>query len=315
MDARHAQMHDLTDDLRWDDLRILLAVSRAGSFTAAAAALEVEQSTVSRRMAALEEVVGRPLFDRLRTGPRPTESMVRIAPRLERIEAEIRALLDDVRAEETEVRGRVRLALTESMAVHVVIPHLLRELRTAHPRLEVDLLTSDFAADLGRREADLALRFFRPSDGDFVVRRVAKLRTALLAHRDYARRERALQELDVIALELPGIDTHEAAYLRRHLPVEPRMRTTGYLAQVEAVRAGLGVALLARSLRRLDPELVELDLGLPAGPTLDVYLVCPKSLRPVPRVAAVFEALERALPALERDPGEGRARPVRRGRG
>jgi DNA-binding transcriptional LysR family regulator len=293
-----AWMHDPLDQLRWDDLRVVLAVLRAGSFSAAAVALGVEQSTVSRRIAALEQLLGATLFDRLPTGPRPAELVTALRARLERVEAEIHAVLDGVRARDPTVRGRVRLALTEALAVYVVIPRVLAALRTQHPHLEVDLITSDLAADLGRREADLALRFFRPTGGDLVARRITRLRTAVLAHRDYAGIGRPAAALDWIALELPGIAAPEQAFLAEHVRAAPTMRTNGYLAQVEAVRAGLGVALLARALLATNPSLVALDLGLPEGPRLDLWLACPKTLRDVPRVAAVWRALEAALPAL-----------------
>ena len=76
------------------------------------------------------------------------------------------------------------------------------------------------------------------------------------------------------------------------------MKTTSHLAQVEAVRAGLGAAVLTRALTRIDPNLVELDLGLPSPGTLDVYLVAPRTLRAVPRIKGVWEWLERELLAF-----------------
>ena len=78
------------------------------------------------------------------------------------------------------------------------------------------------------------------------------------------------------------------------------MRTNSHLAQIEAVRAGLGVALLARAIRQLDPALVELDLGLPPGPTLELWLVTPRTLAQVPRVRAVWDFLAQRLQSLER---------------
>lgn len=300
-------MHAYRDGLRWDDLRVLLAVLREGSFSAAAIALGIEQSTVSRRIAALEETLAQPLFERHRQGPRPTEIADSLRARLERIEGDVRALVDTVEARDPEVRGRVRLALTESLAVHAVIPRFLSPLRAMHPHLDIDLVTGDAAVDLARREADLALRFFRPTGDDLVVKRVALMQTAVLASRKYGGLARTkVTELDWISYELPGIETPENAYLRRHVAVEPILRTNGFMAQVEAVRAGLGVGLLARSLSLIDPELVELDLGLPNGPTLELWLVCPKSLREVPRVDAVWTALENALSVL------GGVRPRRR---
>lgn len=300
VDAIHAWMHEKDSALRWDDLKILLAVIREGSFTAASERLGVEQSTVSRRIAALEESLDVVLFDRHRGGPKPTEVALAIRERLERIDAEARGIADALEARELEVRGRVRLALTESLAVHAVIPHLLSSLRSEHPGLAVDLVTSDQVADLTRRDADLAIRFFRPTDGDLVTKRVAQMRTSVLAHRSYEGVGRDdPKRLDWILHELPGIDTPEARFLREVVGVEPAMRTTGYMAQVAAVQAGLGVAVLASSLRILDPGLVELELGLPKGPTLELWLACPKGLRDVPRVAAVWSALERSLPRLE----------------
>lgn len=291
-------MHTL-EPSRWDDLRIFLAVMREGSFTAAASALGVEQSTVSRRIASLETELGAGLFDRTPLGPRPTELAERLRAHAERVEAEVRAFADAASGHEREPKGRVRLALTESMAIHVVIPNVLRALREKHPELDVDLVTSDLATDLDRREADLAIRFFRPTQGDLVAKRVARMPMGVLARRDLAHRKRRKPEaFDWISFEIPGVPMPDAAWLAAHVKVPPRMRTTSYLSQVEAVRAGLGVAMLVRTLLRLDPELVELDLGLPPGPVLELWLVTPSNLRDVPRVAAVWDFLEARLGEL-----------------
>lgn len=306
MDDAHAIMHGMNElhgppgaSLRWDDLAVLLAVLRAGSFTAASEMLGVEQSTVSRRIAALERALGASLFDRLATGPRATELGERLRAHAERIEAEVHGLVDHARGEQREIRGRVRVALTESLAVQVVIPHLLGELRALHPQLDVDLVTSDLSADLGRREADVALRFYRPETGDLVAKRVATMRTAVLAHRSYPkRRSRSLASHDWVALSLPGVRTADEALLES-CGIEPRMRTNSHLAQVEAVRAGLGVALLTRSLLKLDPGLVVLPLELPALPSVELWLVTPRPLRTIPRIDAVVRFFERKLVVLE----------------
>jgi DNA-binding transcriptional LysR family regulator len=296
----HAAMHKLSDPARWDDLKVLLAVLREGSFSGAGQALGIEQSTVSRRIAALESALETTLFDRAPSGPRASELALSLRGPAERVEAEVQGLLDLVAAHHGAVEGRVRLALTESFAVHVVIPHALGALRALYPRLSVDLLVGERVADLSQREADLALRFVRPSQGDLLVKRVARLRTAVLAHRRYLEgRELAPEQLDWIVLDLPGAASPDGAYLAAHMRVEPALRTTGHLAQVEAVRAGLGVALLARSLLCLDSELVPLELGLPEGPTLELWLVAPRGLSQVPRVRAVWEFLEQDLRSLE----------------
>lgn len=292
-------MHGPVDDLRWDDLRVLLAVLRAGSFTKAAHVLAVEQSTVSRRIAALEEALSAPLFERHGGAPTPTELAERLRERAERVEAEVQGFVDVALGHERAIRGRVRVALTEAFAVQVVIPHMLADLRARYPHLDVDLVTSDLAADLSRREADIALRFFRPPSGDLVTRRVATMPMSVIGNAAYlAGKPSRFDALDWIAFHLPGVRSPEDDFHENVVKHEPRMRTNSYLALVEAVRAGLGVALLTRSLLRLDPRLVALPIELPGAPSIDLWLVTPRALRAVPRVDAVFRYFEEKLPEL-----------------
>jgi DNA-binding transcriptional LysR family regulator len=292
------------DPTRWDDLRVLLAILRQGSFSGAATSLSVEQSTVSRRIAALEAALGGALFDRTPAGPRPTELALELRAHAERVEREVQGLLDQASAQHGAVAGRIRLATTESFAVHVLIPRLLGPLRARHPELRVDLVLGERAADLSQREADLALRFFRPSEGDLVAKRIAVMPTAVLAHERYLERfgpepgGLRFEQLDWIVPEYPHPMQSATEQLLERAGVEPLLRTSGHLAQVEAVRAGLGVALLTRTLLRLDPGLRVLELGLPPTPTVELWLVAPRGLSKLPRVRAVWEFLEAELATL-----------------
>jgi DNA-binding transcriptional LysR family regulator len=281
---------------RWDDLNLLLAVARAGSFTHAAKLLGIEQSTVSRRMRTLEDSLGVALFER-----HPQKSVLTpvgetLLRRAEAVEAEVHALCDEAGGVERDVKGLVRVALTESIAVYGVIPRVLPKLRKQYPELRLELMTSYLAADLGHRDAEIALRFFRPQSGDLVAQRIVTMQTTLLAHKRLA--GRSLSELDFVTVALEGLPTLETEFLRKHLGKEPHLVTSSYLVQVEAVRAGLGAALLPRNLLRLDSSLVELDLRVPRGPLLELWLVTPRSLRRVPRIDAVWTALENGLTEL-----------------
>ena len=302
-------LHTLPLPARWDDLRVLLAVLREGSFSGAAAVLAVEQSTVSRRVAALEAALGAVLFDRTPSGPRATELALRLRPAAERMEAELSSLIDLSASMTEQIEGRVRLAVTSSFAVQIVIPFVLPALRTQYPALHVDLIVDERAADLIQREADLALRFFRPTEGDLLAKRIAQLPTAALAHRSYAE-GRALrpEAFDWIVMELAGGSSpaggslnasFDSAFLSAHAKITPIMFSTSHLVQIEAVRAGLGAAMLVRALRQLYPELIELELGLPPGPTVEMWLVAPRTLASVPRVRAVWDFLAARLGALE----------------
>lgn len=281
---------------RWDDLALLLAVARAGSFTSAARQLGIEQSTVSRRVQGLEEALGVTLFERRAKQSVLTPVGERLLRRAEAVEAEVQAFTDEARGTERDVRGRVRLALTESVAAYAVLPRVLPILRKEHPELSLELLTSYGVADLGHREAEIALRFFRPRSGDLVTSRIVTMQTAWLAHRRLCKRAR--EKLDFIGVHLEGLKTPEEVFLDKHIGKKPWLVTSSYMTQVEAVRAGLGVALVPRSLKRVDPNLVELDLGTPQGPVLELWLVAPRSLRKVPRIDAVWSLLERELRVL-----------------
>lgn len=296
------------DAYRWDDLRVFLAVLRAGSFSAAAQQLGVEQSTVSRRVAALERSVGGPLFDRRSTGPVATALGGTLAPLAEQVERQARAVLEAAAATGHAVEGRVRLAVTESFAVQVVIPFVLRGLLDKHPGLQLDLVVDDRAADLAHREADLAIRHFRPPVGDLVIRQLANFERGYVASADYAETAagRAPEDLTWLVQHLPGGSYGDEAFIDAHVGCAARVRTTGHLALIAAARAGLGVAMLTDAQRALDPALVPMALPMPAPAPVGVWLVAPLSLRAVPRVAAVWSHLELELPGALAPLGTGR---------
>jgi DNA-binding transcriptional LysR family regulator len=287
---------------RWDDIRYFLAVLHEGSFTRAAEALGTEQSTVSRRIAALEEALGVVLFERGRRAPVATEAAQRLRESAERIEAEVGRFADDavgVRAQ--PVAGRVRLALTEELAISFVIPKVLVPLRAEHPELMVDLITGYRAADLVGHEADVALRFFQTERGDLVGRRIARFETGVLSARRYAQanRRRPLRELDWITVALAGVATPESAWVAAHVAAPPRMICSSYQVQVAAIRAGLGVGIGPRVFARFNPEFVVLERGAPPLPALDLFVVTRRAIRTLPRVVALIDALAAAFAALE----------------
>lgn len=281
----------------WDDLRLFLEVARSGSFTAAGAALGVDQATVSRRMAGLEAKLAAALFERRPQGSALTVLGEKVEQHAEAMEAQLHALVDAASGHEREIEGVVRVALTESIAVHTVIPRVLPKLFEAYPKLTVRLSTSYEVEELGHRQAEVALRFFRPESGDFVAQRIARMKTALIGHRRFRRMPRA--DWPVIGAELGERQSLESRYLERHLRRPPQLVVSSYVSQIEAVRAGLGVALLAKSVLALAPQLVELDRELPAPPELELWLVAPRSLRDVPRIAAVWTALQEGLAFLD----------------
>jgi DNA-binding transcriptional LysR family regulator len=290
----------MASSLQWDDVRLFLAAAREGGFGAGARALGTMQSTVSRRVAALERSLGVRLFERTPTGIELTAAGRRVVALSEPAELALSSLSDVEGVTAPKVTGVVRLALTETLASLFVIPRVLPGLLDAWPELTVDLVVSDDAADLARREADLALRFFLPAKGDFITRRVARLEVAPLVHRRRAR-QLASKGPAMWPWVSVGRESPEEAWLTA-LQARPRVTTTSFHTQLEVVRQGLGVGALPRLMTVLCPELVELPLGGDVkAPFVDLFLVTPRGLRAAPRVAVVFDALKRAFDAAASD--------------
>jgi DNA-binding transcriptional LysR family regulator len=278
---------------RWDDLRIFLAAFREGSCAAAGARLGVNQSTISRRISALESDLGVRLFDRTPDGLVPTAAAEEIVPRAELFEATAAELVDAVEGLDTRLSGVVRVASPDLIASELLAPALPDFLRE-RPGLRLELISGDAIVDLSRREADLALRFVRPESGDLIVRRVGTLRFGaygskayLDAHRGESAEELAWLDWDTTQAHLP-----DAAWLHTAFTgVQPVLRTNSLGVRLRATRAGLGVAVLARPLAERYPELEALE-GMPDIPEVPVWLVGHRALRNLPRIKAVWAFLE-----------------------
>lgn len=286
----------------WDAVRFFLAVAREGSFSRAARALGADQSTVSRRVAVLEDALGQRLFERGSRAVVPSALARQLLEPALAVERSMLALVDQASAGESRASGRVRVALTEGLAQHVVAPRILPTLLERHPELAIELVVGDEAVDLQRHEADVALRFFRTPRGELVGQRVARLERAPLVSQAARRRLRGVapRELPWIAYVHPGYVAPERAWLEALGAPRARLECTSVETQLALVRAGLGVAVAPRSLIETIPDLCVLDgVDLPAIPPLELHVVTRAAIRRVPRVAAVYEALVAGLRVLD----------------
>jgi DNA-binding transcriptional LysR family regulator len=285
---------------RWDDVRFFLAAARTGSFTRAARVLGTDQSTVSRRLAALEAEIGAPLFERTPRGPVSTEIGARLRGQAERVEAEMRRFADTALQGDTRPRGLVRIATIESMAIHFLVPRVLPALARTHPEIDVTLPTGVRALDLANQEADVALRFFRSARGDLVGRRLARLPVGVLGKRPLVKKleGRPASALPWIVVDLPGIDTPESAWLAEQGCDRAVLRCTSYEVQLAAIQAGLGVGLVPRAALPLHRDLAALE-GLPPAPVLELHLVTRRAIRALPRIRAVIDCITEHLASLD----------------
>lgn len=289
------------EDWDWDDVRFFLAAADEGGFGAAARRLGTQQSTVSRRVAALETELGAALFERTATGLVLTALGARVRAAADEMAGAALRVRDLAASEVHAIEGLVRVATTETVASVLIVPRVLPALLAQHPGLSIDLVVSDTASDLVRREADVAVRFFRTPSGDLLTKRVARLETAVAASPAIAGTlaSEPPSRWPFVDVSLPIGETPEDEWRRTYAGRTARLSTTSFHTQLEAVRAGLGVAVLPAELATaLGLVPLPLPAEVPPPPALDTYLVVPRSLRDVPRVQAVAEALTHALRGL-----------------
>jgi len=158
----------------WNDARLVLAVARTGGLVAAAKVLQVDHSTVFRRLALLEARLG-PLFEREPGGTyRPTVAGARTALAAERMEDEVHGLARDLAGQDRRLAGRLRVTCSETLAYQLLTTYIAG-FRTAQPGILIELAVEGRLLNLSRREADVALRVSRPREGDLWGRKLADI--------------------------------------------------------------------------------------------------------------------------------------------
>lgn len=278
----------------WDDLKPFLAVARHGSTTAAARALQVDQSTVQRRIAGLERRVGQALVERHPDGYRLTAFGDELRPLAEAVERQVAALEQRIRDSGRELNGIVRLTCPEPLVQRIVQSPLLDRLHSAHPRLRVEFVTSDRYLDLWKGEADVALRSGDTVDGKLVGRKVADSLWAVYASRAYVQRAGSPACMAETAghpwIMLDGSMARHRSnqWLQQALPpVRVGATSSSVLGLVHSAKAGVGIAALPTALGDAEPDLVRLFGPVPELTRIWRILTTP-ALRRTARVDAFF---------------------------
>lgn len=289
---------NLTDD--WERQRAFLAVLRTGSLSGAARALDLAQPTVRRRIEELEKGLATALFTRSPSGLLPTERALALREHAEAMAMAADAFVRSASAGAQEVAGTVRITASDVIAVEV-LPAMLAALCARHPALVIELSPSNRNEDVLRREADVAVRMAPPQQDALVARRVGAVPLGLHAHRDYLALRGTPASLDAArGHALIGVE-HDTPVVRilqeRGLPVRREdftFRSDSDLAQLAAIRAGLGIGVCQVPLAARDPALVRL-LPDAFGLDLETWVVAHEDQRGVARVRAVFDALVTGL--------------------
>lgn len=296
--------------LDWSWLRDFGVVAEEGSLSEAARRLGVSQSTLTRRMAALEDELGAEVLRRGPRGVELTETGEAILEPIRRMGGEVRQVDVLATGRDAALSGTVRVSTTEGLANHWCTP-VLGEFQRVHPDIHFEIDVRNRNANLLRREADIAIRLGRPRHQELVARKVAELAVGLYASAEYLERfgrprsRSELREHRTIAFDETLRDTAVGRWIEELLGGgNVAFRSTGILTQLEAVRAGWGVGFSSLFIAQQTPGIERVVEEVEHR--VDVWLVTHPGLRRSARIRAVYDFLGERFEA-DRDRLAGRA--------
>ncbi|WP_371685592.1 LysR family transcriptional regulator [Tropicimonas sp. IMCC6043] len=289
-------------DLDWSRLQAFAAVAETGSLTAAARQLGLSQPTLGRQIKALEDALGLSLFVRQPRGLVPTEVGLELLPAARAMREAAGRLALAAAGRSAEIAGTVRLTASNFVSLHI-LPGLLAGIRTAEPEIQIELVPSDQSRNLLFREADLALRMYRPEQLDVVTQYLGEIELGLFAAKTYLdRRGRPTRPEDLRHHDLVGYDADETlirGMREMGLPAEQDwfdLRCDDHNVLWELIRAGCGLGFGQLRVGEADPLVERLLPELPL-PSLPVWLTAPDAMRRVPRIRRVWDLLADGLRA------------------
>lgn len=234
----------------WDNLRIFLAIARAGQILGAAKNLGLNHATVARRLDALEEEMGTKLFERRTNGMILTPYGENMVMRVERMESELLQAVIGIPESGAALTGTVRVGAPDGFGTFHLAPALAR-LANQHPGLTIQLVPLPRTFSLSRREADIVVTIERPKLGRAIIKKLTDYSLSVYAAKSYLRRVGAINNRDDLQGKLFITYVEDIAYSRaldytaELARLMPRHYECGsVIAQMEAVRAGEGIGIL-----------------------------------------------------------------------
>lgn len=300
--------------LDWNDLRYVLLIARARSVADAADDLGVHQSTVFRRLNALEKELGVRLFERLPTGYATTAAGEEICQAAERIAADIAALDRRVSGQDMRPSGTVRVTTPDTLLLKLLTP-CFAAFRAAYSEIELEVIVSNQVFNLTKRDADVAIRPASNPPETLVGRRVASIATTIYGSKDYLAVHADLDDLSEhswIGADESLAYLASARWLKKSFPgtcIHYRINTL--MGMLEAVKQNLGLAALPCFMGDSDPDLERVRSPLPVLAT-DLWLLTHEDIRHVSRVRALIDFIASSLkPQIDLLEGQ---RPMQRAR-
>jgi DNA-binding transcriptional LysR family regulator len=284
----------------WNRAKAFLVTAEEGSLSAAARALGVAQPTLGRQVDALEAELGVILFERVGRGFALTPSGLELLDHVRAMGDAANRVSLTAAGQSQAIEGTICIAASETYAA-MLLPPIIAKLRRAEPGIHIEIVASSKASDLRRREADIAIRNFQPTEPDLIAKKIRDVPARLYATPSYLERignpklPYDLRQADFISIDssgmfLNGLNALGLNLTERNFPI----MTENYLVMWELVKHGLGIGILDGNIGDAEP-LVRRALPELEPLMFPIWLVAHRELNTSRRVRVVFDLLAEEL--------------------
>lgn len=288
------------EQLDWSLVQSFLAVAEKGSLSAGGRHLRLTQPTVGRHIQTLERDLGVALFKRQARGMVLTEQGALLLSHARAMRAAAHSLSLHAAGKSSDLSGTVRITASV-FASHHFLPTIIADLRESHPEIAIELAPSDETENLLFREADIAVRMYRPTQLDMITLYLGTVQLGLFGSKRYLKRHGRPQSAeDLIEHDIVGYDRNDSlirGFREAGFEIEREffpVRCDNHTAVWELVRAGCGLGFAPVRAGTADPNLEHIELGLPI-PRLETWLTAHEAVRQSPRVDLVWRALAKGM--------------------
>jgi len=250
--------------MNWDDIKVFLEVARCERLSIAAKRLDIDPSTLSRRLHKLEENLSTKLFERTVDGHKLTLDGNKLLQFARRMEVDASQAFADIKNKTVLNSGLVRIGVTEAFGSFFIAPRLLT-LQQEYPDIKIELI--HFARDvkISRNEADIAIAVERPKNTSTIITKLCNYKLQLFAHNNYLSKLKEPVSLKNLASQqwISYVDnllfTEQLSYLKElNFEVLPGFQSTSITSQYSAIKSGLGIGILPCFLAEQDTSLIKL---------------------------------------------------------
>ena len=281
----------------WNKVKTFLVVAEEGSFSAAARAINTTQSTMSRQVTALEQELAVVLFERVGRGVELTPAGFELLKEVRKMAIAANQLSLIAAGKNTEIKGTVCITGSETTSTFI-LPTIIEKLRDRYPKIKIEIIADNKSNDLLRREADIAIRHYRPKSGDLITKKVREDNAYLFASVKYLEKiERIKTKKDLAKANFIGfIENRDYISGLKRIGLDLKdenfsVFSQNHIVHHELIKTGVGIGVLPEYVADKEKEIVRVFKHLAPIP-IETWLVVHRELNMSIKVRTVFDFLE-----------------------